>query len=232
MSIRAMNEPGKKGQEAEPDRRVLVRRGFHLSLFTVLWNVCEGVLAVAAGMMAGSVALLGFGMDSFIETISGVVVSWRFAVEMGERSRSRAEKAELRASRLAGVLLLALAAYLVFDAARRLFGAGKEPAPSFLGIGLTIVSLIVMPVLAKAKLRVAGGLQSRALRADAYETITCSWLSATTLGGLILNAFLGWWWADPVAALALLPLIVREGLEGLRGETECSCHDDAEALLK
>ncbi len=225
MSKASMDEVEKGGSTAGSERWFLVRRGFRLSLLTVLWNVCEGIVAVAAGLMAGSVALVGFGMDSFIETISAAVVGWRFAVEMGGRSRNRVEKAESRASRIAGLLLLALAAYLLFDAGRRLLGAGREPDPSLLGIALTVLSLIVMPLLAKAKLRVADALKSRALRADAYETITCAWLSATTLAGLILNAFFGWWWADPVAALGLLPLIVREGLEGMRGETECGCHD-------
>lgn len=120
------------------------------------------------------------------------------------------------ASRITGSLLLILALYLVIDSCRRLFGFGREPDPSRIGIVLTIISLIIMPMLAKAKLKLAGKIGSRALRADAYETIACAWLSLTTLAGLILNAALGWWWADPVAALVLVPLIVREGIESLR----------------
>jgi divalent metal cation (Fe/Co/Zn/Cd) transporter len=121
------------------------------------------------------------------------------------------------AARGAGALLLALAAYLVADAARRL-ATGDRPSASFIGIGLTALSLVVMPLLARAKLRAAAALGSRALRADAHETLVCAWLSFTTLAGLALNAALGWWWADPLAALAMLPLIVREGLEALRGD--------------
>jgi divalent metal cation (Fe/Co/Zn/Cd) transporter len=113
-----------------------------------------------------------------------------------------------------------LAAYLLIDSCRRLLGFGREPDPSLPGIILTIISLIVMPILARAKLRLADSLGSKALRADSYETIACAWLSATTLAGLALNALFRWWWADPVAALAIVPLIVREGLEGLRGESD------------
>lgn len=202
------------------DRSRLVRRGIYLSAFTVAWNIVEGVIAIASGILAGSVALLGFGIDSFVESTSGIVVGWRFSYEMSGRSQEKTEKAELWAARITGSLLLLLALYLVVDSGRRLFGFGREPDPSRIGIALTIISLIIMPVLAKAKLKLAGKLGSKALRADAYETIACAWLSLTTLVGLILNATFGWWWADPVAALVLVPLIVREGIEGLRGDDD------------
>ena len=202
------------------ERANLVRRGFYLSVFTVSWNVIEGVIAIASGLVAGSVALVGFGFDSFIESASGVVVGWRFSYEMGGRSREKSEKAELWAARLTGALLLILALYLVIDSCRRLFGYGREPDPSRIGIVLTIISLIVMPFLARAKLKLAGQVESKALRTDAYETIACAWLSLTTLVGLILNAVFGWWWADPAAALVLVPLIVREGIESLSGEDD------------
>jgi cation diffusion facilitator family transporter len=198
----------------------MIRRGLRLSIFTIIWNVLEGVVALASGIVAGSVALVGFGVDSFAETTSAVVVGWRFSYEMRGRPPDRAEKAEFWAARLAGTLLLALAAYIVLDSGRRLMGFGREPDASIVGIALTAVSLVVMPLLARAKLRTAENLGSRALHADSYETITCAWLSATTLAGLILNATLGWWWADPVAALALVPLIVREGMEGVHSEDE------------
>ncbi|MEJ2246819.1 MAG: cation transporter [Acidobacteriota bacterium] len=202
------------------DRAKLVRRGVFLSTFTVTWNIVEGVIAVVSGVAAGSIALLGFGIDSFIESTSGFVVGWRFSYEMTGRAQEETEKAELWAARITGSLLLLLALYLVVDSCRRLFGLGREPDPSRIGIALTIISLIIMPILAKAKLKLAGQLGSKALRADAYETVACAWLSVTTLAGLILNAALGWWWADPVAALVLVPLIVREGLEGLRGDDD------------
>jgi len=182
---------------------------------TVGYNALEGVIAIAAGLAAGSVALTGFGIDSVIEVTSGVVLWWRLRAELGSRELGPA--VEARAARWAGLLLLALAVYIVAESGRRLL-TGDRPGESVVGIVLTAVSLIVMPLLARAKLRVAGSLGSRALRADAHETIVCAWLSATTLLGLGLNAGLGWWWADPVAALAMLPLIVREGVEAWRGE--------------
>ena len=202
------------------ERLSLVRRGFRLAIFTVAWNVLEGIIAIVSGLFAGSVALVGFGVDSFVEAASGIVVGWRFSYEMRGRSEEQAEKAEHLASRVAGTLLLILAVYLLIDSSRRLLGYGREPDPSLPGIALTILSLAVMPILARAKLNTAAALGSKALRADAYETIACAWLSATTLTGLVLNAAFGWWWADPAAALVLIPFIVREGLEGLRGECD------------
>ena len=202
------------------ERLSLVRRGFRLAIFTVAWNVLEGIIAIVSGLFAGSVALVGFGVDSFVEAASGIVVGWRFSYEMRGRSEEQAEKAEHLASRVAGTLLLILAVYLLIDSSRRLIGYGREPDPSLPGIALTILSLAVMPILARAKLKTAAALGSKALRADAYETIACAWLSATTLTGLVLNAAFGWWWADPAAALVLIPFIVREGLEGLRGECD------------
>ena len=191
-------------------------------MLTVAWNVVEGVVAVIAGSVAGSVALVGFGVDSFIETASAAVVGWRLRAELQGGARD-VERIERIAARVAGALLLALAAYLVWDAGRRLIGFGGEAQESRLGIAVTALSLVAMPLLAWAKLRVASPLQSAALRADAYETVTCAWLSLTTLIGLALNVWLGWSWADPMAALLLVPLIVREGLEGLRHE---QCADD------
>jgi divalent metal cation (Fe/Co/Zn/Cd) transporter len=174
---------------------------------------------VSAGLVASSVVLIGFGIDSFVETASAAVVGWRLRAErLGHADEERAEALEHRAGRIAGGLLLALAVYLVIDAGRRLLGFGAEAEGSALGVGLTAISAVVMPVLGRTKLRTATALQSGALRADAYETIACAWLSVTTLAGLLTNAVFGWWWADPVAALAIVPLIVREGVEGWRGE--------------
>lgn len=194
-----------------------------LEIATVAWNVIEGIIAVAAGLLASSVALIGFGVDSFVETASGAVVGWRLCAELTSRGdEEHIELVEQRAGRIAGTLLLGLAAYIVIDAGRRLLGFGEEARESTIGIVLTAVSSVVMPGLGWIKLRTASALRSGALRADAFETIACSWLSITTLAGLILNAALGWWWADPLAALAIVPLVVREGLEGWRGE----CHDE------
>jgi cation diffusion facilitator family transporter len=202
-------------------RERLLRRGVWLEVATVGWNVIEGVIAVAAGTLASSVALIAFGIDSFVETTSGAVLWWRLRAELtGVDDPEHLERIERRASRVAGAILMALAVYIVIDAGRRLLGLGEEARESRLGIVLTAISLAVMPILGWAKLRTAAALGSRALRADAYETIACAWLSLATLAGLGLNAALGWWWADPVAALAIVPLVVREGLESWRGEGE------------
>jgi divalent metal cation (Fe/Co/Zn/Cd) transporter len=197
------------------DRVALLRQGIALEGVTVGYNALEGIVAIAAGLAAGSVALTGFGVDSVIEVTSGALLWWRLRAELGSAPLGPA--VERRAARGAGLLLLVLGVYIIVESARRLV-TGNRPEVSPIGIGLTALSLIVMPLLARAKLGVAARLGSRALRADAHETIVCAWLSATTLLGLGLNAGLGWWWADPVAALAMLPLIVREGIEAWRGE--------------
>src|SRR6266704_6455746 len=191
-------------------RTGLLRRGVVLEGVTVGYNALEGVIAIAAGLAAGSVALTGFGIDSIIEVTSGGVLWWRLRAELG--AACSGPTVEARAARWAGALLLALAVYIVAESGRRLV-TGDRPGESVVGIVLMVLSLIVMPLLARAKLRVAASLGSRALRADAHETIVCAWLSFTTLLGLALNAALGWWWADPVAALAMVPLITQEGRE-------------------
>jgi divalent metal cation (Fe/Co/Zn/Cd) transporter len=197
------------------DRFGLLRRGIALEGVTVSYNALEGIVAIAAGLAAGSVALTGFGIDSVIEVTSGALLWWRLRAELG--SAPLGPTVERRAARGAGFLLLALGVYIVWDSTRLLLTRNR-PESSLVGIALTVLSLIVMPLLARAKLRVAAKLGSRALRADAHETIVCAWLSATTLVGLGLNALLGWWWADPLAALAMLPLIVREGFEAWRAD--------------
>jgi cation diffusion facilitator family transporter len=193
-------------------RNALLRRAIGLEGMTVGYNAVEGLIAIVAGLAAGSVALTGFGVDSVIEVTSGVLLWWRLRAELGSAPLGPA--VEARAARWAGILLLGLAVYLVVEAARRLLNQDR-PEGTAVGIGLTAVSLVVMPLLARAKLRAARALDSRALRADAHETIVCAWLSLTTLCGLALNAAFGWWWADPLAALAMVPLIVREGLEAV-----------------
>lgn len=201
------------------DRAAFLRRGVLFEAASVGWNIVEGVIAVAAGVPASSVALIGFGIDSFVETASAAVVGWRLWAELaGDPDDERVERLERDAGRSAGALLLGLAVYIVIDAGRRLLGFGAEARESVVGIVLTAVSSVVMPLLGGAKLRTARALRSGAMRADAYETMACSWLSLTTLAGLGLNAAFGWWWADPLAALAIVPLVVREGLEGWRGE--------------
>jgi divalent metal cation (Fe/Co/Zn/Cd) transporter len=191
-----------------------LRRGIALSLSTVVWNVVEAVVAVAAGMIASSVALISFGVDSSIEVVSALIVSRRLWLELREGTDDQTDLGENRAARIAGGLLLLLSVYIAIDAGGRLLGQGEEAQSSPIGIALVSMSLVIMPLLGWAKLRTAQALDSAALRADAFETIACAWLSLTTLVGLALNAAWGWSWADPLAALLIIPLIVREGLEG------------------
>ena len=197
-----------------------VRRGRRLEYFTIAWNSLEAVAAVVAGLFAGSVALVGFGVDSVIETSSGAVLLWR--LRDGERGEAR----ERTALRLVGVSFLLLAAYVAFDAVKSLV-MREPPEASHVGIGIAALSLIVMPLLARAKRRVAAAINSRALRADSRQTDLCAYLSAILLAGLALNALFGFWWADPAAGLVMTPIIAKEGVEALRGERCCdegSCH--------
>jgi divalent metal cation (Fe/Co/Zn/Cd) transporter len=194
-----------------------VRRGRRLEYLTIAWNSLEAVAAIGAGLFAGSIALVGFGVDSVIETSSGAILLWR--LRDGERGEAR----ERIALRLVGISFLLLAAYVAFDAAKSLL-MREPPEASYPGIGIAALSLVVMPLLAGAKRRVAAQLNSRALQADARQTDLCAYLSAILLGGLLLNALFGWWWADPVAALIMLPIIAKEGVEALRGETCNDCH--------
>lgn len=196
------------------DRPALIRRGKLLEYTTVGYNSLEGLIAIGAGVIAGSVALVGFGFDSAIEVISGATLLWRLYADVEE---SRRERVEQRALRIVGASFLLLAAYVLFDAGTALLRR-EPPDESMIGIALAAVSLVVMPLLVRAKRRVAAAIGSKALDADATQTALCTWLSAILLGGLLLNATAGWWWADPVAALVMVPIIVREGLEGIRGE--------------
>jgi divalent metal cation (Fe/Co/Zn/Cd) transporter len=196
-----------------------VQRGIRLEYLTVGWNVLEGAVAIVAGLMAGSVALLGFGVDSAIESCSGAVLLWRLRAEQAGKNIERAEQTALR---LVGISLLLLAAYVIFDAIKSLV-TKEQPQRSVIGIALSVLSLIVMPLLAKAKRRTAAELNSPALHADSRQSSICAYLSAILLGGLLLNAALGWWWADPVAALVMVPIIVKEGREALKGETCADC---------
>jgi len=201
-------------------RTNIVSRGIRLEYITVGWNVVEGAVAVLAGLLAGSVALVGFGVDSAIESSSGAVLLWRLRAEQTGKNIERAEQTALK---LVGASLLLLAAYVTFNAIKTLV-TREQPQRSILGIVLSVLSLIVMPLLAKAKRRTAAELNSAALHADSRQTSICAYLSAILLGGLLLNAALGWWWADPVAALAMVPIIVQEGREALKGETCTDCH--------
>ncbi len=194
-----------------------LQRGRWLEYLTIGWNLLEALFSVGAGLFAGSIALVGFGIDSLIESSSGTILLWR--LREGEEGQQR----EQTALKLVGVSFLVLAGYVAFDAVRTLM-LREGPETSYLGIAIALLSLIVMPLLARAKRRVADKLNSRAMRADARQTDICAYLSAILLGGLGLNALFGWWLADPVAALLMTPIITREGLEALRGESCEACH--------
>jgi divalent metal cation (Fe/Co/Zn/Cd) transporter len=198
-------------------RAVTMRHGRNLAYLTIGWNSLEAVAAIVIGALAGSIALISFGVDSVIEVSSGAIILWRlFAGDQREKL----------ALKLVGISLIALAAYVAFDAVKSLI-LREPPEATYIGIGIAALSLVVMPLLARAKRNVATKLNSGAMMADSKQTDICTYLSAILLGGLLLNAVFGWWWADPVAALVMLPIIAKEGIEALKGKTCCesaSCH--------
>jgi divalent metal cation (Fe/Co/Zn/Cd) transporter len=195
-------------------RENLLRRGLRLETFTLAWNVVEGVVAIGAGIAAGSIALVGFGMDSWIEVAAAATLYWRMRKEaIGGHSQAAEEKA----LRIVSGTFLLLAAYVGYEAISTLIRA-ERPDTSLVGLLLSAVSLIVMPILGMAKRRTGRLLGSRALIADSKETFACSYLSFTLLLGLGVHRLFGWWWADPAAALLMIPWLVKEGIEGFKGE--------------
>lgn len=201
-------------------RHAHVDRGIRLEYLTVGWNVLECAIAVFFGAAAGSIALIGFGVDSAIESASGFVLLWRLRAE---RRGQHPAALEQKALKLVGVSFFLLAAYVAFESANALWSR-EAPEASLPGILLACLSLIVMPLLARAKRATAAHLNSAALHADSRQTSLCAYLSVILLGGLALNAAFGWWWADPVAGLLMTPIIAREGWEAIRGERCSDCH--------
>jgi len=204
--------------EISEERARAVRRGQRLEYLTVGWNTVEALVSLIAGLSAGSIALIGFGYDSLIEVAAGLGLLWRLSVDAGAGQREQAERTVLK---LIGVCFFLLAAYIAYDAGKSLIRR-QLPETSYAGIALAAAASVVMPLLARAKRRVAVSIGSRAMRADSRQTDICGYLSIILLGGLALNALLGWWWADPVAASVMVPIICKEGLEALRGE-KCYC---------
>lgn len=203
-------------------RQHAIARGRRLEYVTVGWNSLEALASIVAGVLAGSIALVGFGLDSVIETSSGAAMLWRLGHRHEQSAESR-ERAERIALRVIGLSFLALALYVLVDAVHSLW-TREAPNESILGIVIAVLSLIVMPLLARAKRKIAKALGSNALHADSRQTDLCAYLSAILLAGLVLNATVGWWWADPVAGLVMVPIIAREGVQALRGEgCECEC---------
>jgi divalent metal cation (Fe/Co/Zn/Cd) transporter len=199
-------------------RSSLVQRGLRLNYLTIGYNALEATVALAAGIVAGSVALVGFGVDSVIEVTASLAAQWRLRADLDPVRRERVEHLTVR---IIGGTFLALAAYVAYESVNTLVKR-EEPDGSVVGVILLAMSVVVMPLLARAKRQVAGGLGSSALTADARQTSLCAYLSVIALGGVGLNTLLDWWWADPVAALGMVPIIVKEGLEGVRGETACA----------
>jgi len=194
-------------------REDLVRRGSRLSYVSIGYNLFEAIAALIAGMLARSVALVGFGVDSLIEVSASGVAQWRLRADLDTERRRKAERIS---SRIIGVSFLALAAYVAFDGGVALMRR-RAPDRTIFGIVVLSLSVIVMPVLARAKRNIANQLASGALRAEAKQTSLCAYLSAIGLAGVLLNVVFGWWWADPIAALLMVPIIAKEGLEGMLG---------------
>jgi divalent metal cation (Fe/Co/Zn/Cd) transporter len=192
------------------------RMGRRLEYFTLGWNLTEAVVGIGAGVIAGSIALVGFGADSIIESFSGAILLWRLRRHKADQQR------EQLALKLVGISFFVLAAYVAIDAAKTLIQR-EPPHASIVGVCLAAISIIVMPLLARAKRRVAARLDSRALVADSRQTDLCAYLSGILFVGLILNALFGWWWSDSIAAILMVPIITREGIQALKGNacTEC-----------
>lgn len=198
-----------------------MQRGLQLEYLTLSWNIIEGVVAVSAAVASGSVAILGFGIDSFVECSAALIMIWRLRAEFTHRlSGERLEQLEHRALRLVAGSLFLLAAFVSVDAAKTLWTA-ERPSFSVVGTALLVVSIAAMLWLARAKQRLAVALGSKAMEADAFQTTACWWLSVTALVGVGLNGLFGWWWADPAAALVLAVLIAREGREAWKGKACC-----------
>jgi divalent metal cation (Fe/Co/Zn/Cd) transporter len=211
-----------------PQRTGQLRLGVRIELITIIWMTIEAAIAITTGLATRSVSLQGFGIDSIIELIAGGVLLWRLLVEQRGGTTAAVERAERRAAWITSISLFVLAAYIVADSAFA-FLTRSRPEASWWGIGLAIAATIVMPLLWQGKLRIARRIESAALKADAMCSITCAYMAITLLVGLLLNKFFGWWWADPLAALALVYFIIKEGREALheaRTGEACSCGEE------
>jgi divalent metal cation (Fe/Co/Zn/Cd) transporter len=205
-------------ESAISDRATFARQGRKLEYFTIAWNAVEGIVGVVAGGTAGSISLIAFGVDSFIELASGATLLWRMSVDADTARRERNEKLALR---IIGACFLLLAAYILYQSIYELVRK-RSAEHSLPGIILACVALMVMPLLSRAKQKVGRALNSPAMRADAKQSEFCAYLSAILLAGLVLNAAFGLWWADPMAAVLMAPIIANEGIQSVRGKT-CAC---------
>lgn len=201
------------------DSKKLKKTALFLSWFTVLYNIFEGVVSIIAGMIAGSISLVGFGLDSFIESLSGGIMIWRFSV-VEKMNEEEEEKIENKARKLVAVTFFILSVYVLYESIKKLI-SHEIPQLSILGMIITALSLIVMPLLFLAKNKVGRELGSKSLIADSKETLCCIYLSVSVLIGLILNALFHWWWADPVAGLIVVYFLIKEGVEAWKGKCLC-----------
>jgi len=200
-----------------PGRAALVRRGLWLNYATIAYNSLEAVVSLVAGIVAGSVSLVGFGIDSVIEVTASGAAQWRLRSDLDHARRERVERVTLR---VIGWSFVALAAYVAVDSLTSVW-LRERPERSVVGTGILVLSVVIMPALARAKRRVARALGSAALEADAMQTSLCAYLSVIALVGVALNTLFGWWWCDPAAALAMVPIIAKEGVQSIRGEAHC-----------
>jgi divalent metal cation (Fe/Co/Zn/Cd) transporter len=205
-------------QSADNDHDALRRRALRLSRFTVGYNAAEGILAIAAALLSGSVALLGFGLDSGLESLSGFIMVWRFRKRM-QASEEEEERAEQRAARLVAVTFFVLGAYVLYESLKKLY-LREVPNTSLFGMLIAFAAMVTMPILFSLKYRTAKALGSRSLLADSKETLSCFLLSLALLASLSLNWFFGLWQADPVTGLIIFLYLVIEGCEAWKGEEE------------
>jgi cation diffusion facilitator family transporter len=194
----------------------LRKRALWLSYFTVGYNILEGIISILAGSFAGSIALIGFGLDSFVESLSGSVMIWRFR-KSGKISEEEEERVERRATRLIGYSFLILGAYVLYESGKKLY-LREIPNPSLLGIIVAVASIIVMPILFYLKYQTGKAIGSRSLMADSKETLACVFLSVALLIGLVLNYLYGLWQADPIVGLVIVILLIKEGYDTLKGK--------------
>ena len=199
----------------------LRRWAWWLTALTITWNSLEAIVAIGSGILAGSIALVGFGLDSVVEVSSAVVIVWRLSRQSSDHAAN--ERAERVAVRLIALSFVAIALYVTYDSLTKLLGIGEQPEHSTVGLALVALSVVVMPTIAWAKRRVAAGLNSVALKADAAETQLCTYLSVVVLLGLAANSVFGWWWMDPFAGLVVAALALKEGWEAWRSGDLCEC---------
>jgi divalent metal cation (Fe/Co/Zn/Cd) transporter len=212
-----MNEAIPESTQSEDSEEIVAahaRRGRRVEYVSIAWTSLEAISGIFAGLIAGSMALIGFGADSVIEIASSAILLWRLSEHTPGVQRDRT------ALKLVGVSFLLLAAYVAFETVESLL-RHEAPRVSYFGIGFSVACLVVMPLLARAKRRVASQLRSGALEADSRQSSICAYLAGILLGGLALNALLGWWWADPLAALIMVPVMLKEGVAAIKGETCC-----------